>query len=57
MPLPGLSDLAKLRMYAHLINNSWRNPADGKKMSLKVQTQKNPALFSQFWSKLRAIIK
>jgi hypothetical protein len=52
-----LSDLADLRIYAHLINNSWRNPADGKNNRQKVQTQKNPALFSQLWSKLGAIIK
>jgi hypothetical protein len=51
------SDLADLQLYPLLFKNSWRNPADGKKMSLKVQTQKNPALFSQLWSKLRAIIK
>jgi hypothetical protein len=57
IPIFRLSDLADFRMYAHLVNNSWRNPADDKKKSLKIQTQKNPALFLQLWSKLRAIIK
>jgi hypothetical protein len=44
-------------MYPLLFKNSWRNPADGPNNRQKVQTQKNPALFSQLWSKLRAIIK
>jgi hypothetical protein len=51
------SDLADLQMYHLLFKNSWRNPADGQNNRQKVQTQKNPALFSQLWSKLGAIIK
>jgi hypothetical protein len=57
MTVFGQSDLADLRMYANPAINSWRNPVYGKKTGLKVQNQKNPALFSQLWSKLRAIIK
>jgi hypothetical protein len=44
-------------MYPLLFKNSWRNPANGPNNRQKVQTQKNPALFSQLWSKLGAIIK